>query len=112
MWVGFCFIFSFYMYLHMKKRGMSQYEVCVCRSEDNLQDSLLSFYHVCPKGQTHVIRLGSKRFYLPSHPTVLNLGFIINHVPNICHGSSNCSVPTFVLSISFCISCLICTTKL
>lgn len=46
------------------------YDVCVCvspyvwRSDDKLQELILSFYHVRPGDQTWVISLGSKHIYL------------------------------------------------
>lgn len=33
---------------------------CVWKSADNLQESVFSFYHVRPKNQTEVVRLGGK----------------------------------------------------
>lgn len=34
------------------------------RSEDNIQESILSFYHVGPGNPTKVVSLGGKRIYL------------------------------------------------
>lgn len=37
------------------------------RSENNSQESVLSFHSVVPKAQTRVVRLGSKSLYPQSH---------------------------------------------
>lgn len=39
----------------------------MCRSGDSLQQSAFSSYHVGPKGQTQVVRFGSRCLYLLSH---------------------------------------------
>lgn len=39
----------------------------VCRSEDNLHVSILSFHHVVTRGQTQAITLSSKHLYMLSH---------------------------------------------
>lgn len=40
---------------------------CMWRSEDNLEELVLSFYHVSFKHGAQVLGLGSKSSYLPSH---------------------------------------------
>ena len=45
----------------------------VWRSEDNLQEWVLSFHHVDPREQTQVVRLGSKCLYLLSYQEPLTL---------------------------------------
>jgi hypothetical protein len=41
--------------------------MCLWRSEDNLLKLIPFFYHVDPRDQTQVARLGSKCLYLMSH---------------------------------------------
>lgn len=39
------------------------------RSDDNIQESVLSFHHVCPGNQTQMSRRGSKHLYPLGHLT-------------------------------------------
>jgi hypothetical protein len=42
--------------------------VCIGQiSEDNMQESVLSFHHVYPENSTEGIRLDSEHFYMLSH---------------------------------------------
>lgn len=52
------YVFSVLFYIHLF--------VCVCRSEDNLQESVLS-YHVGPGDGTRMVSLGSK--HSPAEPS-------------------------------------------
>lgn len=52
--------------------------VCACahiysiqRSKDNLQELVISFYHVDPGNKMQIVRPGSKYLYVPSHPARL-----------------------------------------
>lgn len=61
--------------------------LCVCRwchrtqwrSEDDLREAVLSFYHVSPESGAQVVRLGDKSCYLLSHlayPCIFNSAYI------------------------------------
>lgn len=57
-------------------------QACVCaavymrRSEENMLESALSFYHVVSGDQTKVIRLDGKDLYLLSHLTICSIGIL------------------------------------
>lgn len=51
----FAFIYLLFIYLNI-------YNVHMWRSGNNLQESVLSFYHMHPKDQTQVINLGNSSF--------------------------------------------------
>lgn len=53
----------------------------MCRSEDNLEESLLAFHHVGP-GLNSVIRIGTKHLYLLNHLELKNIQFSLKHFDN------------------------------
>lgn len=52
-------------------RGSSCVIACMWQSEDNLQELVLSFYHMSSENGTQIIRFDSKIFYLLNGPTRL-----------------------------------------
>lgn len=54
-----------YLFVYCMHHGMCVYK---CSSEDNLEDLVLS-YHMNPRDQTQVIRIGSEHLYLLSRLT-------------------------------------------
>jgi hypothetical protein len=52
--------------------------VLMWRSENSIQESVLSFYHLSPRNQTQVLKLGGCCLYLQSHLTGPCGPYIIN----------------------------------
>lgn len=48
-----------YLFVHLLREGGT---VPMALTEDSLHESLLSFFHVGPRDETHIVRLGSEYF--------------------------------------------------